>query len=346
VFNIKPKTTCRWDLVSLGEILLRFDPRDGRIHSSREFTVWDGGAEYNVAANVSRVFRQRSAIVSVLVDNGLGRLAEELARAAGVDISEIIWRDTARNGLYFIERGFGLRPPASTFDRGNTAVSQLAPGDIEWQRLFAEFGARWFHTGGVFTGLSDTTPRVAAEAMSAARENGAVVSYDLNYRHSLWNKRGGRDAANAVNRDLLAHVDVVFGAFDFDSTLSRFNEISFKKAAEKMLADFPGLKIIVSTLRDTHSASLHDLGGACYVDGQIFRSKDFKNMEVLDRVGSGDAFASAFIASLLASRDVQFALDCASAHGALAMTTPGDTSMATMDEIVALIEGAGAGAKR
>ena len=346
MLNIKDKTDCRWDLMCLGEILLRFDPGNRRIHNSREFTVWDGGAEYNVAANGARVFKQRSVIATALADNGLGRLAEELARAAGVDTSEIAWRERGRNGLYFIERGFGVRPPASTFDRENTAVSQLKCGDIEWQRLFGEYGVRWFHTGGVLTGLSDTTPAVAAEAMSTARENGAVVSYDLNYRHSLWGKRGGRIAANALNREILPHVDVVFGTFDFDSTLSKYDEDTFRTAAEKMISDFPNLKVIVSTLRETHSASLHDLGGVCLVDGQVLRSKDYKNMEVLDRVGSGDAFAAAFISSLLASKDAQFAIDCGAAHGSLAMTTPGDVSMSTMDEVIALMQGAGAGAKR
>lgn len=344
--NIKDKNDARWDLMCLGEILLRFDPGEGRIHNSRQFTVWDGGAEYNVAANVARVFRQRSVIAAALQDNGLGRLAEELARAAGVDTSEIVWRNDARNGLYFIERGFGIRPPASAFDRENTAVSRLKPGDIEWQRIFGEYGVRWFHTGGVFTGLSDSTPAVAAEAMSIARDNGAVVSYDLNYRGSLWANRGGRDAANELNRKLLPHVDVVFGTFDFDSTLSHYDEPAFRRAAERMIADFPDLKVIVSTLRETHSASRHDLGGVCLIDGQVVRSKDYKNMEVLDRVGSGDAFASGFIASMLASKDARFAIDCGAAHGSLAMTTPGDTSMSTMDEITALIEGAGAGAKR
>jgi 2-dehydro-3-deoxygluconokinase len=346
VLNIKDKTDCRWDLMCLGEILLRFDPGDRRIHNSRDFTVWDGGAEYNVAANTARVFRQRSVIATALADNGLGRLAEDLARTAGVDTSEIAWRADARNGLYFIERGFGIRPPASVLDRENTAVSQLKEGDIEWQRLFGEYGSRWFHTGGVFAGLSDTTPGVAAEAMTTARENGAVVSYDLNYRHSLWGKRGGRDAANKLNRELLPHVDVVFGAFDFDSTLSRYDQNAFRKAAERMISDFPNLQVVVSTLRETHSASLHDLGGVCLADGQVLRSRDYKNMEVLDRVGSGDAFASAFISSLLASNDAQFAIDCGAAHGSLAMTTPGDTSMSTMEEIAALMQGAGAGVRR
>lgn len=330
----------------LGEILLRFDPGNKRIHNSREFTVWDGGAEYNVAANASRVYRMRSVIATAVADNGLGRLAEELARAAGVDTSEILWREQGRNGLYFIERGFGLRPPASAFDRDDTATSRLDCGEIEWPRIFDEYGVRWFHTGGVFTGLSATTPGVAAEAMAAAKESGAIVSYDLNYRHSLWEKRGGKDAANAVNRELLRHADVVFGVFGFDSSLSNVNDYSFRHSADAMLEDFPNLKIVVSSLRDTHTASLHALGGMCLKDGVIFRGQSFNGIEVLDRVGSGDAFASGFIASMLLGNNAQVAINHATAHGALAMTTPGDTSMATMDEILALMRGGGAAAKR
>lgn len=347
MLDLKNNSGCQWELVSLGEILLRFDPGAQRIHTSREFTVWDGGAEYNVAANAARVFNRRGLIVTALADNALGRLAADLSRSSGVDTSQIIWQnaDENRNGLYFIERGFGLRPPSSAFDRSHTAISRLAAGDVDWTSIFNK-GVRWFHTGGVFTGLSDTTPAVAAEAMQAAKNAGAIVSYDLNYRHSLWGSRGGRDAANAVNRELLPYVDVVFGTFDFDSRLSNYSESAFRAAAEKMRADFPNLKIIVSSLRETHSASRHDLGGVCYAGGEVIRSKDYENIEVLDRVGSGDAFAAGFIASLLEGEDVQFAMDCASAHGTLAMTTPGDVSMCTKDEVVALMHGGDSTAKR
>lgn len=352
MLTFKEKQTCRWDLISLGEVLLRFDPGDRRIHSTREFTVWDGGAEYNVAANLSRVFRMQTSIITALADNAIGHLTEDLVRNAGVDIDEIIWRKhdgigaNTRNGLYFIERGFGLRAPASTFDRDNTAVSQLNEGDIDWTKMFGEKGALWLHTGGVFAGLSEMTPGVAVAGMQAAKANGTVVSYDLNYRHSLWSTRGGRDAANKLNRKLLPHADVVFGIFDFDSTLSGYSEDEFRTAAGKMLADFPNLKIIVSTLRETHSASRHDLAGVCLSNGEVFRSRDYKNIEVIDRVGSGDAFASAFIYSMLEGQDPQFAIDCASAHAALAMTTPGDGSMCTLNEVLDLVGGGDATIKR
>lgn len=351
--EIKTKEKCRWDAVSLGEVLLRFDAGDERIHTTQNFRVFDGGGEYNVVRNLAKTFRQRSAIITALADNALGRLAENLILQGGADASEIIWREAdgkgenTRNGMYFIERGFGLRPPASCFDRANTSVSQLKKGDINWREIFGTTaGARWFHTGGVFTGLSETTPDVAAEAMSAARENGTIVSYDLNYRDSLWKTRGGRDAANELNRILLKHADAAFGVFDFDSKLSKYDEKAFRRSAEKMLADFPNLKAVVSTLREVHSASSHDLSAVCCINDQIYKARDYKNVEVFDRVGSGDAFASGFIYGFLAGKDAQFAVECGAAHGVLVMTTPGDNSMSTITEVENLTAGGSAAANR
>lgn len=352
MLKIKDDKDCCWDFVSLGEVLLRFDAGDERIETARDFRVFDGGGEYNVARNLAKTFRLKSAIVTALADNALGRLAENLIKAGGADDSEIVWRaaggasEQARNGIYFIERGFGLRAPASAFDRANTAISQVKAGDINWRKIFIEKGARWFHTGGVFVGLSETTPQVAREAMQAARDGGAIVSYDLNYRDSLWKTRGGREAANQLNRELLPLVDVVFGAFDFDSKLSAYDENSFKESAEKMLADFPNLKIVVSTLRETHSASRHDFGAVCFAEDKIYKSRDYKNVEVFDRVGSGDAFASGFVYGCLAGKDLQYSVECGAAHGALVMTTPGDNSMSTLAEIENLIGGAGASVQR
>ncbi|HSK73212.1 MAG TPA: sugar kinase, partial [Pyrinomonadaceae bacterium] len=216
MLNIKDNKDCRWDFVSLGEVMLRFDPENDRIHNARSFRVWEGGGEYNVARSLSKVFRLDAAIITALADNQIGRLVEDLIWQGGVDSSEILWRETdgisrkVRNGMYFIERGFGLRSPVGCSDRGNTAISQLKKGDIDWQNIFNKKGARWFHTGGIFVGLSDTTPGAALEAMRKAKENGAIVSYDLNYRDSLWSERGGRDAANALNHELLPLADVVF----------------------------------------------------------------------------------------------------------------------------------------
>jgi len=350
--NIKPKDKCRWDLVSLGEVLLRFDSGDERIHNARTFRVWDGGGEYNVARNLAKVFRQRTAIVTALADNALGRLAEDLIWQAGVDSSEILWREAdgigqnTRNGIYFIERGFGVRGAASCFDRSNTAVSQLRAGEIDWDKIFAEHKTRWLHTGGIFAGLSETTPEVAAEAMRIACQNGVIVSFDLNYRDSLWKARGGREAADVLNRRLLRNADVAFGAFDFDSKLSKFDETAFRAAAEKMQSEFPNLKIIASTLREVVTASLHHFSAVCFTKGEIFKAREFANLNVLDRVGSGDAFAAGFIYGLLAEKAADYAVECGTAHAALAMTTPGDNSMATLREVESLMQGETAVVKR
>ncbi|MGI8639366.1 MAG: PfkB family carbohydrate kinase [Pyrinomonadaceae bacterium] len=348
-FNYNLPENCRWDLVSLGEVLLRFDPENERIHTARMFRVFDGGAEYNVARGLAKVFRRKTAIVTALADNSLGRLAEDFVFQAGVDASEIVWREDGaetRNGIYFIERGFGLRAPASCFDRANTAVSQLKTGEINWGEIFDKNGTRWFHTGGVFTGLSENTSKVAIEAMQAARASGAIVSYDLNYRDSLWKNKGGRAAANAVNRELLPFVNVVFGAMDFDARLSQFDAENFRQAAEKMSGEFLDLKIVASTLREVHSASRHDLSAVCSANGEIFKAKNYENVEVLDRVGSGDAFASGLIYGLLAEKDFRYAVECGTAHAALAMTTPGDNSMATLAEIKRFMQGAGGNVNR
>lgn len=348
MLKIKDEKNCRRDLISLGEVLLRFDAGDERIQTARDFRVFDGGGEYNVARNLAKTFRLKTAIATALADNALGRLAENLVWQGGVDASEILWREAAnaRNGLYFIERGFGLRVPASCFDRVETAVSQLKTGDFDWQKIFAESGSRWLHTGGIFVGLSETTPEVAAEAMRKAQENGAIVSYDLNYRDSLWKTRGGREAANNLNKKLLPFADLAFGVFDFDSKLSNYNEDDFRRAAEKMLALFPNLKVIASTVREVHSASRHDLSAVCFADNQIFKAREYKNVEVFDRIGSGDAFASGFIYGCLAGRDLQYSVECGAAHGALLMTTPGDNSMSTLAEIENLIGGGGAAIQR
>ncbi|MDQ3323491.1 MAG: sugar kinase [Acidobacteriota bacterium] len=352
ILKIKPKADCHWDFVAFGEVLLRFDPIDERIYNARNFRVFDGGAEYNVARNLAKTFRQKTAIVTALADNALGRLAEDFILQGGVDASEILWREhdgigaNTRNGIYFIERGFGLRPPSSCFDRTNTAVSRLKAGDVDWRKIFVEKGARWFHTGGVFTGLSETTPDAVKEAMKSARENGIIISYDLNYRDSLWKTRGGRETANRLNREFLPFADVVFGAFDFDSKLSNFDEDVFRGAAKKMMSDFPNLKATVSTVREIHSASLHDLSAVCFYENQIYKARDYKNVEVSDRVGSGDAFASGFIYGFLAGKDAQYSTECGAAHAALVMTTPGDNSMSTLAEVEKLIGGGSAVAQR
>lgn len=345
MLNLKAgRGTCQ-DIVSLGEILLRFDPGEDRIHTARSFKVYDGGGEYNVAKNLSQTFSLRAAIVTALADNPLGRLAENLARGGGVDTREIIWRAhdgvgaNTRNGIYFIERGLGQRSPLSSFDRANTAVSQLKPGDVDWQKIFSERGARWFHTGGIFAGLSETSPQAALEAMKRARQNGSIVSYDLNYRESLWKSRGGIAAANAVNRQLLPFADVVFGIPGFAAQYDGRKNDDFKNAAAAMQADFPNLKVIATTFRSVHSASRHDLSASVFFDGNIKRSRDYPGIEIFDRVGSGDAFAAGLIYGLIADRGLDYAVECAAAAAVHTMTTPGDNCLASLDEIESIIAG-------
>jgi 2-dehydro-3-deoxygluconokinase len=344
MLSIKQESECRWDVVSLGEVMLRFDPGEDRIHTARNFRVWEGGGEYNVARNLSKCFRKRAAIVTALADNQIGRLVEDLILQGGVDASRILWRETdgisreVRNGLYFMERGFASRPPTGCSDRGNTAVSKLKVGEINWKTIFKE-GTRWLHTGGIFAGLSETTAEVAAEAMRAAKEFGAIVSYDLNYRESLWSGRGGREAANELNNKLLTLADVVFGVEEFDASVTGYSETSFRNAARTMMSRHPNIKILATTLRDVHSASQHSLSGACFSEGQVFKSKYHLNVHVLDRVGSGDAFAAGFISGLLSNEPLQTSLDLAAASGVLAMSSAGDGSSATLREIESLARG-------
>ena len=339
MLKIKDRKDCRWDFVSLGEVMLRFDPENDRIHNSRSFRVWEGGGEYNVARSLSKVFRLDAAIVTALADNQIGRLVEDLIWQGGVDSSEILWRETdgisrkTRNGMYFIERGFGLRSPVGCSDRGHTAVSQIKTGDVDWQKIFGERGARWFHTGGIFAGLSETTPEVALEAMRQAKETGAIVSYDLNYRDSLWSERGGRDAANALNQELLPFADVVFGVENFKASFSGYEEEDFRRAASEVNSKFPNLKIVATTLRDIKSASRHDLSAVCYAANEVIKANDFVDLDVIDRVGSGDAFAAGLIYGFLTGKDIQFSLNCGAANSALTLTTLGDGSAATRAEI-------------
>ena len=354
VLTIKPKSDCRYDIISLGEVMLRFDPGDDRIHSTRHFRVWEGGGEYNVARNLAKCFRQRAAIVTALADNQIGHLVEDLILQGGVDVSNILWRETdgicrtVRNGMYFMERGFGLRPPTGCSDRGNTAVSQIKPGDIDWNRLFGEHGTHCFHTGGIFAGLSETTAQVAAEAMRAAKENGVLVSYDLNYRESLWSGRGGREAANELNRRLLEHADFVFGVKNFKPGFAEYSQESFASAAKDMISRHPGLKIVATTLRDIHSSSRHDLAGVCYAaeSGETYKSIDFKGVEVLDRVGSGDAFAAGLLYGVLDGRQISEAINLAAASAVLSLASLGDGSSATLAEIERLTSSSDSSAVR
>ena len=347
----------RWDCVALGEVMLRLDPGEDRISRARSFRAWEGGGEYNVARGLSRTFGLRTAVVTALVDNPIGRLIEDLILAGGVDRSHLLWRPfdgvgrTARNGLNFTERGFGMRSALGCSDRGHSAASQLHVGEIDWESLFATERARWFHTGGIFAALSETTPEVALEAMQAARNHGAVVSYDLNYRSSLWQAIGGKARAQEVNRGLVSQVDVLFGneedftaALGFevegvDESLSALDPASYARMVERVVAAYPNLSVVATTLRTVHSASRNDWGAILWAGGEVYEAQIRPNLEVLDRVGGGDSFASGLAYAFLAGMSFAEAVEWGAAHGALAMTTPGDASMATREEVERVIRG-------
>jgi 2-dehydro-3-deoxygluconokinase len=350
--NIKSKSSCMWDVVSLGEVMLRLDPGDERISTTRHFRVWEGGGEYNVARGLRRCFGLETAIVTALADNPVGRLVEDLMLQGGVGQKYVRWTPfdgvgrTVRNGLNFTERGFGVRAPLGCSDRGHTAISQVQPGEIDWEQVFRKDGARWFHTGGIFCGLSEAAPLVAQEAMVAAKRSGAIVSYDLNYRPSMWKSIGGKSKAQETNRRLAPLVDVMLGnEEDFTSALgfevagldedhSGLDPASFQGMIKKVMQDFPTLAVIATTLRDATTATLNDWGAICYYDGDFYQARVRKNLEIYDRVGGGDSFASGLIYGFLSGKDPQWSVECGAAHGALAMTTPGDTTMATLAEVL------------
>lgn len=358
--ELRPKEECRWELVSLGEVMLRLDPGEERIATARNFRVWEGGGEYNVARGLRRCFGMPTAIVTALADNPVGRLLEDLMLQGGVDLSHLEWLPydgvgrNVRNGLNFTERGFGVRAALGCSDRGHTAIAQLKPGQIDWDSIFAKEGTRWLHTGGIFCALSENTPEVAREAMQSARKHGVIISYDLNYRDSLWKSIGGHQRATEVNRELAQYVDVMLGneedftaALGFkvegvDENLSHLSTDSFRKMIEQAVAAYPNFKVVATTLRNAKSATVNDWGAVCYYNEAFYEARPMPDLEIFDRVGGGDSFASGLIYGFLTDRGPQYAVDCGCAHGALAMTTPGDTTMATLNEVERLMRGSSA----
>jgi 2-dehydro-3-deoxygluconokinase len=355
--KVRAKEGCRWDLISLGEVMLRLDPGDVRVSTAREFRVWEGGGEYNVARGLRRTFGMNTAIVTSLADNAVGRLVEDLMLQGGVDLDHVRWVKydgvgrAVRNGLNFTERGFGVRAASGCSDRGNTAVSQLKTADIDWEEIFVRQGARWFHTGGIFCALSQTTSAVALDAMQLAKKSGATVSYDLNYRPSLWQSIGGKAKAQEVNRALMPFVDVIIGnEEDFtaalgysvpgmDENISRLDHANFKTMMTTVRSEFPNLSVVAVTLRTAHTATRNDWGAIALANESFYEAATRRDLEIFDRVGGGDSFASGLIYGFLTGHDIAWAVECGVAHGALAMTTPGDTSMASLQEVQAVMKG-------
>jgi 2-dehydro-3-deoxygluconokinase len=362
--EVKPAGSCKYDLIALGEIMLRLDPGEGRVRCAREFKVWEGGGEYNVARGLKRCFGMKTAVCTAFADNDVGRLVEDFILQGGVDTDFIKWvaydgvGRTVRNGLNFTERGFGVRGAVGIPDRGNTAASQLKPGDFDWDYIFGKLGARWLHTGGIFAALSDTTPQLVVEAVQKAKQYGTIVSYDLNYRPSLWKSIGGQKRAQEVNKEIAKHVDVMIGnEEDFtaclgfavegaDEHLLHIDVSAFKKMIEAAVKAYPNFKVAATTLRAAKTATRNDWGAICWIDGKFYEARKYPDLEILDRVGGGDSFASGLVYGLMTGGDGQKAVDYGAAHGALAMTTPGDTSMASKDEVEKLMKGGGARVQR
>lgn len=362
---MKIRQDARFDLISLGEVMLRLDPGNGRVRTARHFDVWEGGGEYNVARGLRKCFGMNTAILTALADNEVGRLVEDLILQGGVNLDRIIWRAfdgvgrDVRNGLNFTERGYGVRGAVGVSDRGNTAVAQLTPGEFDWNEIFKVDGARWLHTGGIFAALSSTTADVAFEAATKAQESGTIVSYDLNYRPSLWKSIGGKARAQEVNQRLAKSVDVLIGnEEDFEVALGieiegsdgSYKELtldSYRKMIEATSKKYPNLEVIAVTLRSVKSASRNDWTGVAWSKSEGFVSgKTYENLEIFDRVGGGDSFASGLIYGLLTGANLKESVELGLAHGALAMTTPGDTSMATLAEVKKLAEGGSARVQR
>ena len=364
LLSLRPETECLWDSVSLGEIMLRLDPGDKRVHTTRQFAAWEGGGEYNVARGLRRCFGMKTAVVTAFVDNAVGRLLEDLILQGGVDIRHVKWIPfdglgrEARNGLNFTEKGFGVRAAAGCSDRGHTAISQLKPGDIDWEQIFKHEGARWFHCGGIFAALGAQTPEVILEAVRCAKDNGTVTSFDLNYRASLWKTRGGPAKAIEINRTLAPYIDVMLGnEEDFtkglgfeveglDEDCSKLDPANFKKMIRKAVSEFPNFKVVATTLRGVKTAGINDWGAVCYADGEFHEATQRPALEIYDRVGGGDSFASGLIYGFLAGKTPAEAVEYGAAHGALAMTTPGDTTMARLDEVEKLVQGGSARVQR
>lgn len=362
--HLKEPGTYTYDMISLGEIMLRLDPGDSRIKCARSFRVWEGGGEYNVARGLRRCFGMKTAAVTALADNEVGRLVEDFMLQGGVDTSLIQWRKydgigrTVRNGLNFTERGYGVRGAVGVSDRGNTAASQLKAGDIDWDYIFGTLGVRWLHTGGIFAALSDTTADVVIEAVKTAKKYGTIVSYDLNYRPSLWKDIGGKEKAQEVNREIAKYIDVMIGnEEDFtaclgfevegnDANLKSLNIEGYYKMLGEVVKVYPNFKVIATTLRTVKTATVNDWSAICYADGKVYNGLSLPELEIYDRVGGGDSFASGLIYGLMTTGDPQKAVNYGVAHGALAMTTPGDTSMASLKEVENIIGGAGARVQR
>jgi len=358
--NIRDPETCRYDHIALGECMLRLSPPGhGRIEFATMLEVWVGGGEYNVAYALARL-GLRTGWVGGLNDSPMGRIIANHARAVGMDISHAIIRRydgvgrVDRIGLNFTEVGVARRGSVTLYDRGHSATAGLKPGEINWTRLFREEGVRWFHTGGIFAALSDSTRQVVAEAIRAAHDAGTIVSYDLNFRSKLWSSK----QAIATTRPLVPFIDVLIGnEEDFQKVLGyevqgvdvekgELDTAAFKNMVNRVVGDFPNVKVVGTTLRGVKTATVNDWSAIMWHEGSFYDGMSMPALEIEDRVGGGDGFASGFTYGFLTGRTPQECVDLGVAHGAMLMSTRGDTSQITLEELLHVAGGGSARIKR
>ena len=358
--KIKKENEVQLDLLSLGECMIRLSPPGHqRIELTPVFEAYAGGGEYNVAYALAR-YGMRTGFVSSLVDNPLGAFIKNHARTSGMDVSEIKWVPydgsgrTDRIGLNFTEVGIGVRASVTMYDRGNTAVSHMKPGDIDWERIFNQRKVRWFHTGGIFSALSDSCAEVALEAMKAAHEAGTIVSYDLNFRSKLWSSK----KAIEVTKKLIPFIDVLIGneedfqkvlGFEVEGTDENLKSLpveAYKKMVKKVVTTYPNIIAVGTTLREVVSGLINNWSAIMYYDGTFYESRKFEGLEIEDRVGGGDGFCSGFVYGLLHDMSPQECVNLGAAHGALLQSTRGDTSMVTLEEVMHVMKGGSARIKR
>ncbi len=355
--DIRPQAAL--DFVALGALNHRLDPGVVPFRKARECTIHVTGAEFNVAANLADCFRLKTGIVSAMVDYPIGDLVAEGVRAKGVTP---FYKRFAHDGVtgpnmatVYSDRGYGVRAPVVFYNRADEAAARLAPGDFDWSAIFAG-GVRWFHSGGIFAALSSTTGELIVEGMRAARAAGAVVSFDLNYREKLWSIRGGRDEAVPIFRRIVENVDVLVGnEEDLQQALgisgpevaatSALDSAAFVGMIEQVVAEHPRIKVVATTLRQVLSSNRHRWGAVAWIDGETYAAPTAE-LDVLDRVGGGDGFASGLFYGLLAGEEPEEAVKLGWAHGALLTTFPGDTTMATLEQVRDLARGGSARVQR
>ncbi|MFI3250663.1 MAG: sugar kinase [Eubacteriales bacterium] len=361
--NLRKSEDCYYDQLSMGEVMLRLDPGEGRIRTTRSFRAWEGGGEYNVARGLRKCFGYKTGVITAFADNDVGMLLTDLICQGGVDTSLIKYLpydgigSSCRNGLNFTERGFGVRGAVGCSDRANTAISKMRPEDFDFEHIFGTLGARWLHTGGIYAALSEDSIETVLAAIKAAKKHGTLISYDLNYRPSQWKAIGGHAKAQEVNKEIAKYVDVMIGneedftaclGFEIEGgdDLKTLNLDGYKAMMGQAAAAYPNFKAIATTLREVKTATVNHWSALCYADGKVHKAHQYDDLEIMDRVGGGDSFASGLIYGLMTTGDPQTAVEYGAAHGALAMTTPGDTTMVNKGEVERLMSGAGARVQR